>query len=352
MKRGIYFDDQNKKKFIIILIFGLCIYLLYFNDRILIQDIIQKSLSNNESNITENFNIQKYTDICKNRKTNFYNFRSTTNSVPSVQNLLEDQSTATVKTIDDCEQACDNTPNCYAFFMDDTTPPPVCSLYKGNLRDDGKDNNIMDISVNCDTGRELKDELGRIPTYVGYGFINNKYYKDNKDNFKYIDTGLIASGKLIGYLKNMRSELDKPAPERTQTAINTAGGHIRTWITDYKAMTGITEDNWGDSGTGGTINFFDQRFISTNHPANTQLIDLHKYTQETRNLDNKLKDSDKSGSTNQIFYIILAFVMVFTIILLVLYKFNNNAIINDRFMIFYFIVIVCIFSFIHFILNI
>ena len=347
MKRGIYFDDQNKKKFIIILIFGLCIYLLYFNDRILIQDIIQKSLSNNESNITENFNIQKYTDICKNRKTNFYNFLSTTNNVPSVQIFLDNQPT-TVTTIDDCEQACDTTDKCYAFFMDDTTTP-VCRLYKGNLRDDGKDNNKMDISVNCDTGRELKDELGGTPTYEGYGFINNKYYKDNKDNFKYIDTGLIASGKLIGYLKNMRSELDKTLTQQTQAVINDAGENIGDWITEYKDMTGITEDNWGNSDT---INFFNRDFISTNHPVNTKLTDLHKYTQETRNLDNKLKDSDKSGSTNQIFYNILAFVMVFTIILLVLYKFNNNAIINDRFMIFYFIVIVCIFSFIHFILNI
>ena len=346
MKDRINFNNQNKKKIIIVLIFGLCIYLLYFNDRILIQDIIQKSLSNNsESNITENFNIQKYTDICKNRKTNFYNFRST-NANGTVNNLSETPNTT------NCELKCDENQNCYAFFIKDSTTAntaPTCKLYIGDLDPQGKDKNTMDISVNCESGILPTDLLGSTPSYDGYGFINNRYYQNNKDKFKYIDTGLVMSGELKNHLRDMRSTIDTN-PANT-TNINSIGVKIGDWIDKYKKSTDIDNSEryfWMNT----TNNFLDINQTPSNSIEDIKLKDLHKYTQETRNLDNKLEDSNKSGSTNQIFYIILAFVMVFTIILLVLYKFNNSAIISDRFMIFYFIAIVCIFTFIHFILNI
>jgi hypothetical protein len=345
MKDRINFNDRNKKIIIIILIFGICIYLLYFNDRILIQDILQKSLSNNESNITENFNIQKYTDICKNRKTHFYNI--------SPDNVLTTVTSAT----NNCEGACDADTTCKAFFINDPLPgatnqTPTCKLYKGAiLNAQGIDTTIMDISVNCDSNiLPPSTVLGGGPTYVGYGFINNNYFKKNKGKFKYIDTGLNSSDQIKTNLQAMRTALnnsqnktipDATIPDATSVATRvsidayaTSLGMDTTNLSWYSVANNFLTDNVSDS------------------TQNTELVKHAKTVAETTSLDNKLKDSDKSGFTNHFFYIILAFIIVFTIILLILYKLNNNAIINDRFMIFYFIVIVCIFTFIHFILNI
>ena len=65
-------SNLSNNKFIkislITLVLGLSIYLLYFNDKIFIQD------PNSLNVVVENFNVEKYVDICKNRKTNFYNF--------------------------------------------------------------------------------------------------------------------------------------------------------------------------------------------------------------------------------------------------------------------------------------
>jgi len=345
MKDRINFNDRNKKIIIIILIFGICIYLLYFNDRILIQDILQKSLSNNESNITENFNIQKYTDICKNRKTHFYNI--------SPANTLFTVAPAT----NNCEGACDAATNCQAFFMDDsaittTNPNPTCKLYKGAiLNAQGIDTTTMDISVNCNSNiLPTSTVVGGGPTYVGYGFINNNYFKKNKGKFKYIDTGLNSSNQIKTNLQAMRDALNnsqnKTIPDSTIPHATSAASTES--IRDYALSQGITTSNL----TWYNINHDFLTDITSESPQNIELEKHAKTVAETTSLDNKLKDSDKSGFTNHFFYIILAFIIVFTIILLILYKVNNNAIINDRFMIFYFIVIVCIFTFIHFILNI
>jgi hypothetical protein len=337
MKDRINFNDRNKKIIIIILIFGICIYLLYFNDRILIQDILQKSLSNNESNITENFNIQKYTDICKNRKTHFYNI--------SPANALTTVTPAT----NNCEGACDDDINCQAFFIHD--PPenanqtPTCKLYKGAiLNAQGIDTTTMDISVNCDSNILPPSSSigGGPPSYVGYGFINNNYFKKNKGKFKYIDTGLNSSDQIKANLRDMRSAIDLDP-----TNINSSGhgvsqasieANTRISMNAFMALLDIdtTKLTWYNISN----NFLTETVSDSNE--NTKLVKHAKTIAETRSLDNKLKDSDKSGFTNHFFYIILAFIIVFTIILLVLYKLNNNAIINDRFMIFYFMIVIII----------
>ena len=97
---------------IIILILGFSIYLLYFNDKIYVQDSITNSLTENnntnssndvtcensdQDNFVENFNTNKYLDICKYRNTRFYN-------------LLESNfeiSNNGLKTLSECENRCD-----------------------------------------------------------------------------------------------------------------------------------------------------------------------------------------------------------------------------------------------------
>jgi len=84
---------------------------------------------------------------------------------------------------------------------------------------------------------------------------------------------------------------------------------------------------------------------------NKDLKHLAAISKETTELDNKLVDVKSSNYVNNLFYTILTFIMIITIILLLLYRLNANAIISDKFMIIYFIVIVILFMFIRFILN-
>ena len=88
-----------------------------------------------------------------------------------------------------------------------------------------------------------------------------------------------------------------------------------------------------------------------NDEKNKTLHKLYDRSKETPALDVKIGDIEKSNYVNNLFYTILAFIMIITIIILVLYRFNENVIISDRFMIFYFIIIVSIFTFIRFMLN-
>ena len=87
MKRKIKFNNQNFKHkfkiFILVFILLACVYFLYFNNKILVQSTIQNSLHNEDkdkeettmSNSIENFDVYRYVDVCKNRKTNFYDFK-------------------------------------------------------------------------------------------------------------------------------------------------------------------------------------------------------------------------------------------------------------------------------------
>jgi K+-sensing histidine kinase KdpD len=119
------------------------------------------------------------------------------------------------------------------------------------------------------------------------------------------------------------------------------------WITSFGALIGF------DTTKLSTINDETDMFndsILTNQ-KNKDLKHLALISKETPELDNKLVDVKSSNYVNNLFYTILTFIMIITIILLVLYRLNTNAIISDRFMIIYFIAIVILFMFIRFILN-
>jgi hypothetical protein len=98
-----------------------------------------------------------------------------------------------------------------------------------------------------------------------------------------------------------------------------------------------------------TTDIFNQSIFDDE--KNNALKKLAAISKETPELDNKIVDVKSSGYVNNLFYTILAFIMVITIILLLIYKLNDNIIITDRFMIFYFIIIVIIFMFIRFMLK-
>ena len=317
--------SNNKfiKIMLITLVIGLSIYLLYFNDKIFIQD--PTSL-----NVVENFDVAKYVDICKTRKTNFYNFDS-----PNTEFFHEYD-------LSNCELKCDET-NCHAFIMRDISK---CFTYKGTLDSSGIDRNNVSVEVNCESTILPRDQ----GTYNGYGYINKKYFEDNKSKFTYKDVYLEESNKFIDKLKTMNSKYDDLYNGRNNytqkvNAINAEGTSMGSWIANFGNLIGF------DSANLFTINnndLFDLNYNVDEDPKQIKLKEVYNASQKIATLEYKENDINKRGLSKHLFYIILAFIMVITIILLVLYKFSNNVI-SDGFMIFYFIVIVTLFAFIQYV---
>ena len=349
MKSKNKFNNKNNKEIVklclVIFIIGACIYLLYFNDKILVQSIIQNSLDNTNTNTIETFDVSKYVDVCKNRQTRFYNFRNGTSS--SLQYVNIDGSS-------NCENICDITPNCQAFFLRTDNSginidPSKCYMYIGILDASGIDNTNMSIKTNCNSLILPQASY----TYNGSGYINKNYFKNNKSKFGYIDTYLDKANQLISTIKTTNTNLNGiilgPDNDRTQAISNVESNmlSIGSWMTEFGNLIGV------DTSTLFTSNSAAQLFIDNiqTDPKYIALKKLLKLSKETPALDEKIIDSDRRKYINNLFYTILAFIMVITIILLIIYRLNDNVIISDRFMIFYFIVIVFIFTIIRFMLN-
>ena len=348
MKSKIKFNTQYFKKnfkiLVIVFIILVSVYLLYFNDKILVQAIIQNSLNNEDitnSNSIENFDVSRYEDICKNRKTRFYDFNKGTSSGFNI---------AIIDASNNCESICDNNPNCQFFIMKDNSIADVskCFLYNKVLDSSNIDTSTMNIKVNCNS--VILPSSSNI--YNGYGYINKNYFEYNKNKFRYIDTYLDKANELVSTIKSNRSNINaivnqQGAHSQLVANANTYTGAIGSWISSFGNLIGISSENLT------TLNNITNLFRDTifDDEKNNKLKDLVALSKETPELDNKLGDVKKSGYVDSLFYTILAFIMIITIILLVLYRLNDNIIISDRFMIYYFIFIVILFMFVRLILN-
>ena len=330
--------SNNKfiKIMLITLVLGLSIYLLYFNDKIFIQDPL-------EASIVETFNVEKYVDICKNRKTNFYNFYN-----PNTTLFNKHDSS-------NCELECDTTLGCHAFIMKDTTKDN-CLIYKGNLDSSGIDRNHVSVDVNCES-KILPQDKG---TYNGYGFINKKYFEDNKSKFKYKDAYLEDAGSILYDLKKIKEEREKlksftinaQTLPRYYTLRNTLDSYYTGLLTKINYINNFYFDNSKN------ILFTDFLKITAPNSDNVlipktktmdDLYDIYnkdKTTTDSYNLDSKIDSVEKKYTTKHIQYLLLAFIMVITIILLILYKFSID-IINEKVLILYTIFITFTLLFLH-----
>jgi hypothetical protein len=351
------FNNQNFKHkfkiFVLVFIVLSSVYFLYFNDKIFVQSIIQKSLHNEDkeettkSNSIENFNVSKYVDVCKNRKTQFYDFK--------MGSTLSNLSPWVIGSNNNCENLCDSTPNCQFFTMKENSAGEVendvCYLYINALDASNIDRSNMNVKVNCNS--TIIPLANSTSSYNGFGYINKNYFKHNKNKFQYKDAYLDKANELIPTLKANRSNLDALAnpisgnhPQLTENAQHhtTSMGY---WITTFGDLIGVNTNNLT------TMNNETDMFNDDidDNQKNKDLKHLAAISKETPELDNKLVDVKSSNYVNNLFYTILTFIMTITIILLVLYRLNTNAIISDRFMIIYFIVIVILFMLIRFILN-
>ena len=338
------------------------LYILFFTSIIVI-NIYLLSIANYNSlglvsenksihnSIIENFDVEKYVDLCKNRKTNFYDL------TPSkLTNALD------VSSNSDCELACDDT-KCDIFLLKDISNSTMkkCSLFK-----DPNTNPIYDISLtlNCESNILPPNDYG---VYNGYGFVNKNYFEDKKSGFQYIDryleeTELIIDDlSYIGYLNKKANSLD---------LTNISSKNLYDYIEDQKIsvyntiLNSINDVNSRLFNNSKNILFTDLFNHSLSHSeiSNNVLIaktrdmsfielinnsgTINANSELLKNRQNTLLTN--SNSINSI-YLILFIIMVLTLILLILY---NTNIIGEFVLLSYFVFIIVLILFINNIVKI
>lgn len=352
MKSKIRFNNLNikslLKKGLILFIVITCVYLLYLNDLILVQSIIQNSLSIKPDTIVETFNVNKYVDICKSRETRFYDFRSGPLTAASSASLYYEA----IDGSNNCENLCDTVPNCQAFMMRENSAGVLdiskCYMYIAVLDSSNIDRSSTSIKVNCNSKMLPASSY----TYNGSGYINKKYFENNKSKFSYIDIYLDKANELVSTLRDTKTNLNSILSQTSGhgqliSNLENNNNNIGAWLTSFGNLIGVNPS------TLFSINNSYNPFTDDveTDPTNIALNKLYAISKDTPELSEKIVDIERDRYVDNLFYTILAFIMVITIILLVLYRLNDNVIISDRFMIFYFIVIVTIFTFIRFMLN-
>ena len=343
---GNNFKNYKYMNFIIVtLIVGFSIYLLYFNDKIHVQDTIANSLNektncdaNTENELdplVENFDVAKYVDICKNRKTNFYNL----NAVP-----------ASATNIDDCEKVC-NTNNCHVFTLHNG----VCKTYKGQLdasNIDTRNNSSRNpIKVNCDT-KILPANKYDAGVYNGSGFMNKIYYQNNKNDLQYLDPYLEESVDILGDLYSLEDKRKKLASLNPKNSnydsefqsvrvamINDNKQLFRKFSTINNELVDTSRNIlYSDMFNGSDISNSILAPVKRDGQFVTDVDDKYKIATKSITLDGILDALSQNFVTNNIRYLVLAFIMVTTIIMLVLYK-TSGGVIDEKILIGYIIIV-------------
>lgn len=337
---------------IITIIVVFSIYLLYFNDKIYVQDSITNSLNenNNTSNnedtnensdqdyFIENFDVGKYVDVCKNRNTHIYNLITGT-----LTGVTEHQGSNTMR---ECEALCTNS-DCKVFALNNTGK---CITYSGEPSRATGD----PIKVSCNSKIFVSPNTYNTGPYNGIGYINKNYFEDNKSDLSYIDPFLQESIEVLADLQTIqskRNDLNNLTPAQFDSQYQTKSRDI---VTDEIALFNrFDRINREIMDISRNMLFTDQ-FATTTDIPNTILAPTRRSTEDdntffdylddkydkvkiSNNLDGVLDVKSENFVVNNVRYLILAVIMIITIIILILYKSSNF--INEKILIAYIIVV-------------
>jgi len=344
---------------VIILIITFSIYLLYFNDKIYVQDTITNSLNENNNTgnnddtcensdqdyLVENFDVEKYVDVCKNRNTRIYNLGNT-----GVTSTMITSSSSTPKAIDQCEKLC-NDNGCQVFTLSGN----VCSRYN---KVGTASRTTNPIKISCDSKIFAPgDYVSESESYNGIGYINYSYFKNNKTDFSYIDPFLIESKNVLGQLytiANKRNTLMNYSPiDFSNNYVRDSSNILRDEIALFSEFTTLNTKLFDISRNKlytDKFNFSDAISQSILAPIPRDISFLraldanYKTVKKSANLDGVLSVKSENFIVNNYRYLILTFIMVITIIMLILYKSTNF--INEKIFIAYIIIVTFIVLFI------
>lgn len=325
------------KLLLIFFLFVIPIYILYFNE-----SENSKSILNLNETLKESYT--NYVNICKNGE------------IPEFYNVNAPQIGNTINLIDDssgCNYYCDLPDNslCDFFTIDNSN----CKLYSGD--------STTEVDVNCASKYQngLTDELNTIAgpdtfNYDGKGFIKSKFYHtDGSNAFTYNDVILDKANKIKEDLMFIDDKmLEDPAGN---------AGIIRTKHIDIEnkkrllsTYLGVNMDNLFSvlslnlksvpQEISKTTMLFNGKDISMTPLFNT-FKDLNK---TLTNIDGTQEFNELEYNRRHLVYSVLLFLMVISIIILLLHKFIPNFISNITLMV-YFIGVILIISFIHFLLK-
>jgi len=339
---------------IITLILGFSIYLLYFNDKIYVQDSITNSLNenNNISNnddtcensdqdyVVENFDVNKYVDVCKNRNTRIYNLGDTGVTSNTITSL-------TPKAIDQCEKICSDDNSCNVFALHGNT----CKIYTGTAS-----RTTAPINISCDS-KIINATAYDTGTYNGIGYIKNSYFKTNKTDLSYIDIYLKESKDVLTRLytiDNSRNILmgynetdfsnnyarDSSAILAAEVALFQKFDTLNTNHFDICRNKLYTDSFNFSPAIADTI----LAPVTRDTPFYKDVNDKYNTVKKSANLDALLAVKSENFIVNNYRYLILTFIMVITIIMLVLYK--SSKFINEKILIAYIIIVTFLILFI------
>lgn len=322
------------KSLLIFFLFAIPIYILYFNE-----SENSKSILNLNETLKESYT--NYVNICKNGE------------IPEFYNI---SATSLLKTIpldgSGCNYYCDLLDNSFCDFF--TIDNNNCKLYSGD--------SSTKVDVNCANKYQnsLPNSDKIISNYNGEGFVKSKfYYTDGSNAFTYNDVILTKANDIrdemidIQYLLNNRPDDD---------AINTKHLRIENIKASLAKYLDISMGNLFSTLSIGlntfnkdaktmkfdpnTDNLDDKSDISIN-PLFNMFKDLNK---TLTNIDGTQEFNELEYNRRNLVYSVLLFLMVISIIILLLHKFIPNFISNITLMA-YFIGVILIISFIHFLLK-
>jgi len=315
---------------IITLILGVSIYLLYFNDKIYVQDTITNSLNENSDPdyFIENFDVRKYVDVCKNRNTHIYNL----GTGQSYNN----------KTIHECEKICSDN-SCQVFTLSGN----LCYTYKETTPRPSTN----PIKISCNSKIFLPGNPYNTGPYNGIGYINKNYFQYNKSDLSYIDPYLTESTNVLADLysiENKRNQIRNlnPLSSNYDSCYNTITLDLINKDKElYRKFDTLNTDIFDACRNVLYTDMYSASDISNTILApikrdNAFLEDVKKkynMVKNSLNLDGVLDAKSENFVVNNIRYLILAFIMVITIIILILYKSSN--LINETLLIAYIIII-------------
>lgn len=328
------------KLLLIFFLFAIPIYILYFNE-----SENSKSILNLNETLKESYT--NYVNICKNGELpEFYNVNANASQIGNTITLTNDSS--------GCNYYCDLLDNslCDFFTIDDNK----CKLYSGD--------SSTKVDVNCASKKQNSlpgnlntiNELHHPFVYDGKGFVKSKFYHtDGSNAFTYNDVILEKANTIKDDLMDIDAKM-------LEDPIGNAG-RIRTKHIDIEnnkrslsTYLGINMDNLFSTLSldlksvpqeiSKTTMLFNGKDISMN-PLFNMFKDLNK---TLTNIDGTQEFNELEYNRRHLVYSVLLFLMVISIIILLLHKFIPNFISNITLMA-YFVGVILIISFIHFLLK-
>ncbi len=332
------------KLLLIFFLFAIPIYILYFNE-----SENSKSILNLNETLKESYT--NYVNICKNGEIpEFYNI-----SEPSLLKTIPLDGSG-------CNYYCDLPDNslCDFFTIDNSN----CNLYSGDT--------TTTVNVNC--ASKYQNSLpGKLKTiidletqepidynYNGEGFVKSKfYYTDGSNAFTYNDVILEKANdirdEMIDIQNLMNNRPDDDSIDRKHLRIEDIKASLAKYLdismgnlfsTLSIGLNTFNKDAKTMKFDPNTDNLDEKSDISINPLFNT-FKDLNK---TLTNIDGTQEFNELEYNRRHLIYSVLLFLMVISIIILLLHKFIPNFISNITLMA-YFIGVILIISFIHFLLK-